>query len=209
MTQKKVLIIDYGMGNLQSVKNALEFLGYSATVSDCQDDIPHFDAYILPGVGAFGEAMENLRQRDLIDILSEGVLHEKKPFLGICLGMQLLAESSVEMCYSEGLNWIPGHVIKIEVEEGIRLPHVGWNAIEIVKPVPLFNRIDSYSSYYFDHSYQLICDNRYVIAKCQYGREIISAIQCDNIFATQFHPEKSQVKGLRLLRNFLNYVESS
>ncbi len=205
---KKIAIIDYGMGNVQSVANALEFLGYCPTVSDEHDLLKECDAYILPGVGAFAEAMNNLRQRDLIPLLHSRVIEQGKPILGICLGMQLFLESSEEMGLHEGLGWIEGRVVAMMPSELLRVPHVGWNNIRAQEGSPLFAGIHEGGHFYFDHSYHVVCDERYISAKCSYASyEVTAALQHKNIFATQFHPEKSQTKGLKLLRNFLNYVE--
>ena len=204
---KTVVIVNYGMGNLRSVSNALGVLGYSPLISDDAEVIADADAYIVPGVGAFGEAMRNLSGLDLIGPLREQVLENQKPFLGICLGMQLLAEDSDEMGFHKGLGWIEGHVTRITAD--VRVPHVGWNDVAVKNGQPLFLNIESEPNYYFDHTYKLDCDPGVVSATCVYGGELTAAVQKGNIFATQFHPEKSQVMGLRLLRNFLNFVESS
>lgn len=207
-SRKRVLVIDYGMGNLNSVVNALATLGYAARTSERKEDIANADAYVLPGVGAFGEAMKNLQRLDIVGLLAEQVLERRKPFLGICLGMQLMAEDSEELGFHKGLGWIRGHVLRIDQRDGIRLPHVGWNNVDVRGKQPLFENIATGSNYYFDHTYRLECDPSNVLATCRYGSDIVAAVRHENIFATQFHPEKSQVKGLKLLRNFLNYAEA-
>jgi|SRR3990167_7953834 len=204
----KILIIDYGMGNLRSVYNALKFLGAEPLVSDKSQDLHQADAYILPGVGAFGEAMKNLKQINIIDQLSQNVLQDKKTFLGICLGMQLIVEDSEEQGFHKGLGWIKGHVVKFEPKDHLRFPHVGWNNIDVKKTEPLYRDIQSGTHYYFDHNFHVVCDDENISATCKYGNEIVASIEKDNIFATQFHPEKSQVNGLKILRNFLNYVNT-
>lgn len=205
---KKIAIIDYGMGNVQSVANALELLGYTATITDDHEVLKVSDAYILPGVGAFAEAMNNLRERHLIPLLHTQVIESGKPILGICLGMQLFLQSSEEMGLHEGLGWIEGKVIAMTPDSTLRVPHVGWNDIVAQEDSPLFTGVNKDAHFYFDHSYHVVCEERYISAKCQYGLyELTAALQYKNLFATQFHPEKSQTKGLKLLRNFLNFVE--
>jgi glutamine amidotransferase len=207
---KKIAIIDYGMGNIQSVANALEFLGYSAIISDKQEILQQCDAYILPGVGAFYEAMHNLTQRNLITFLTTEVIEKHKPLLGICLGMQLLMESSQEMGFHTGLGWIKGEVIAIPADDSIRTPHVGWNNLYTTKTAQLFTDLGEDGHFYFDHSFYVQCDKQYISAYCEYGPlHLTAALQKDHIFATQFHPEKSQTKGLKLLRNYLNFVEET
>ncbi|HEY8164594.1 MAG TPA: imidazole glycerol phosphate synthase subunit HisH [Gemmatimonadaceae bacterium] len=204
----QIAIIDYGMGNLESVKNALHFLNYKPIVTSDKDAIASANAYILPGVGAFAMAMRNLKERGLIDVLGENVMTRKKPFLGICLGMQLIAESSSEMGLHPGLGWIKATVVQIEGGPDLKVPHVGWNDVRISKDGVLFKRLSPAPHFYFDHYYQFMCDASQIAATCDYGVPIIAAVEHDNICATQFHPEKSQTTGLRLLRNFLNFAES-
>lgn len=208
MRDNKILIIDYRVGNYQSVLNALKFLGCDCSISDKKSDILRARAYILPGVGAFGEAMKNLDELELIGLLGEQVVTEKKPILGICLGMQILANSSQEDGSRKGLGWIDGTVEALRKAKGIRIPHVGWNSLEILKKYPLFTKVEENANFYFDHSYRFVCDDKYVSAKCSHGYGFTAAVQKDNIFGVQFHPEKSQNNGLKLFRSFLNYVES-
>ena len=197
------------MGNLKSVQNALDYIDCSSVISSNKKDIVDADAYILPGVGAFGEAIHNLNKFGIIELLTEQVKIKKKPFLGICLGMQLISEDSEENGFHKGFGWINSHVIKIKVKADLKLPHVGWSNIDIIKRQPMFNNIDLNANYYFDHNYQFVCDDSYVLAKSKYDTEIIAAVRMENIFATQFHPEKSQINGLRFLRNYSNYIVSS
>ncbi len=202
-----VVIIDYGVGNTYSVANAIRFLGYNKIkVSDHQNDIRDADAIILPGVGAFDEAVRNLKSRMLHDILGENALVLKKPLLGICVGMQLLAEGSEENGWNEGLNWIPGKVKKLELDPSFAVPQVGWNNIVFSKQDPLFTRTPDQPNFYFDHSYHFETTNDHRIAWCDYGIEVTAAVQKDNIFGVQFHPEKSQTNGLKLFRGFLNSI---
>ncbi|MEK7613210.1 MAG: imidazole glycerol phosphate synthase subunit HisH [Patescibacteria group bacterium] len=205
-TPIQVLVIDYGVGNHGSVVNALKRLGIRYAVSARTEDIEKAPAYILPGVGAFAEAMHNLKRLGIIDVLREQVIEKKKPILGICLGMQILADDSSENGQHAGLGFIPGHVVRIENSKDIRVPHVGWNDLKIQKKDPLFLRLDKRMRFYFDHSYQFKTDATYVAATCEYGEMLTAAVQHKNIFGAQFHPEKSQVSGLRLLRAFFNYA---
>ncbi len=202
-----VVIVDYGVGNTYSVANAIGFLGYhKIKVSDQQKDIRDADAIILPGVGAFDEAVRNLKSRMLHEILGENVIIKKKPLLGICVGMQLLAEGSDENGWHEGLNWIPGKVRKLELDPSFAVPQVGWNNIVFSKTDPLFTRTSEQPNFYFDHSFHFETTNDFRIAWCDYGIEVTAAIQKDNIFGVQFHPEKSQTNGLKLFRGFLNSI---
>lgn len=205
---KKILIIDYGVGNFQSVANALRFLGYEYSVSDKPLDISKAQILILPGVGAFSEAMKNLQKRNLINILRDEVINKKKPILGICLGMQVLASDSEEFGLHKGLGLIEGHVVRFNDKKGFPLPHVGWNNIMIKKKEPLFERIHGEPNYYFDHSFHFTCDEKYVAAVCDYGTTFVAAVQKDNVFGTQFHPEKSQSAGLKLFRGFIESMKS-
>lgn len=202
---KKILIIDYKLGNHQSVANALDFLGYKFLISNSRSDIKNADAYILPGVGAFGEAIKNLKNLKIIEVLGHEVLRKKKPILGICLGMQIMAEDSEENGFFKGLGWIKGHVVKMQKKKGIRVPHVGWNNVKVVLKKPLFSRVTGDANYYFDHSYHVICDKKNVAGTVLYGYKMTAAITNNNIFGVQFHPEKSQVNGLRLYKGFFNY----
>lgn len=208
MSGKKIVIIDYDMGNIESIKNALSFLGYEAILSREHEDLNNADGYILPGVGAFGIAMQTINKYNLITILEENVLIKKKPIFGICLGMQLLAKSSKEMGYFEGLGWIDATIEPMPASSKLHVPHVGWNSIEVVYKQPLFNNIASDTHFYFDHSFHMVCkDISLQNSVTLYGDLITASVQKENIFATQFHPEKSQTAGLKLLRNFLNFVE--
>ena len=202
----KIVIVNYGMGNLLSVANALSYLNAEFAVSSDLEVINEADAYILPGVGSFSKAIENLNSSGIADVLKTNVIKSKKPFMGICLGMQMLAKDSEEGGYHAGLGWIEGNVTKIKSRDNLRLPHVGWNNVEFIRETPFLNRIENHSDYYFDHLYRLTCNPKYILASCDYGEKIVAAIQWENIFAVQFHPEKSQVNGLKLIRNFLNII---
>ena len=206
----KVGIINYDMGNIQSVANALSFLGHTPIISDNPHVLMEADAYILPGVGAFGEAIKNLNNRGLIEFLNTEVLINKKPILGICLGMQLMTNSSLELGKYKGFGWIDAEVVPIPKNKNICVPHVGWNNIHIKIKEPLFSHIKQESHFYFDHSFYVSSyDTDSVTATCNNGVEMCISLRKDNIFATQFHPEKSQTNGLKVLRNFLNYSEAS
>lgn len=205
---KKIMVVDYGMGNLKSVLNALTYVGAEAFISQNKGDVAMADAFVLPGVGAFGEAMENLQRLDLQAPLRDAVVDRKKPLLGICLGMQLLAASSEEKGRHRGLGWIPGEVVRLSPGAGLRLPHVGWNSIEVLRPNELLPRADQEVDYYFVHSYHVRTAADVVVATCRYGETFAAALRTDNIFAVQFHPEKSQWSGLQLLRGFAAAVQA-
>jgi glutamine amidotransferase len=201
-----IVVIDYGVGNTHSVVNAVEFLGYKVQVSNQESKIKQADALILPGVGAFEYAINQLKGYHLQNILSEQVLTNKKPILGICLGMQLMATLSEENGTFEGLNWIEGKVIKLDLPKGYHVPHVGWNGVKHPKDNALYQRLDTEPNFYFDHSYYYETDSQFVTGACDYGKAITASIQKDNIFGVQFHPEKSQSNGLKLLRNFFKMI---
>lgn len=203
----QIAIIDYGMGNLASVRNALAHLGVSAVLTDDAAVVAQADALILPGVGAFGQAMANLRARHLVDVLTRQVMERRIPFLGICLGMQLLASSSGEHGEHRGLDWVPGRVEKLDVA-GLRLPHIGWNDLTVRVTDPLFQGLSGDRNFYFVHTYALRCAESCVLATCEYGTPFVAAIRQDNILATQFHPEKSHHNGLLVLKNFVVWAQA-
>ena len=204
--KKEILIIDYKVGNHQSVENALTFLGYDFLVSDKKEDIRRANVLILPGVGAFGEAMANLKQLGILETLSKEVLVKKKPILGICLGMQIMADYSEENGRHEGLGFIEGGFVKLEAKNGLRVPHVGWNNMKIIKKAPLFSKVEKNASFYFDHSYHFKGKKEHVSAVCGYGADVVAAFQKEHIFGVQFHPEKSQNNGLKLFRSFFDHL---
>ncbi len=206
MKQKRVMIINYGMGNIQSVLNTLMALDCASVVSSLQEELSSADAFILPGIGAFGEGMRNLKNLGLIEPLRKEVFEKKKPLLGICLGMQLMADDSEEEGSSHGLGWVSGHVRKLQAKNGLRVPHMGWNTIRILKERPLFRNMEGDPTFYFAHSYNFLCEEPYVSAWCDYGEGIVSAIQKELIFGVQFHPEKSSHHGLQFLRNFIEIL---
>lgn len=198
-----ISIVNYGLGNIGSVCNAVNALGYSVKVCNKPSEIRKTTWIILPGVGAFGRAMATLEREGWVEELGEQVLHQKKPFLGICLGMQLLASQSEEYGNHKGLNWIPGKVTRFQ-ENNLPVPHVGWNDIEIAKPGVLFRDLPKSVTPYFVHSFCFFPEDAGVItASCQYGEKFVASLEKDNIVATQFHPERSQSIGLKVLSNFL------
>lgn len=206
---QNITVVDYGMGNLQSVANAFAFLGAKVQITDNPELVANADAIVLPGVGAFGKAMSNLHSSGLVEALNHAVIARKKPFLGICLGMQLIAEESDELGKNRGLGWVPGHVRLIKTSGNLRVPHVGWNNVSVKIREPLFAEVPDDANFYFVHSLHFECPAQYASLTCDYGITIVAAIQKENIFATQFHPEKSQHHGLRILRNFVRHLNST
>ncbi len=206
-----LIIIDYGMGNLRSVANAFEAIGCAVMISNTPADLRIADGIVLPGVGAFGDGMKNLQSAGWIDSLEEEVRQKRKPFLGICLGMQLLAATGTEHGDHNGLNWIPGIVKKIlGKEHKIRVPHIGWNDVSFIKKEGLYKNMGDSQTFYFVHSYMLVPENPAIVSGvCSYGVDFAASVETDNIFATQFHPEKSHKAGLAVLKNFLNQVGRS
>jgi glutamine amidotransferase len=205
MNKLNVCIIDYGVGNVHSVANAISFLGYKVIISSDFTIIKKSDALILPGVGAFEAAVNNLKNADLKSLLDEQVLALKKPILGICVGMQMMASISEENGIHQGLNWIKGRVVRLQSNNNYPVPHVGWNTISPFIKKPLFIKADENSHFYFDHSYHFIPeDSSHLTAIVNYGGQITAAVQSENIFGVQFHPEKSQSNGLKLFRSFMN-----
>lgn len=203
-SKQKIVVIDYGMGNLRSVAKILARLNVVPIITDSKEDVMSADKIILPGVGAFPKAMENLQDLGLIDTLATVVNDRKRPFLGICLGMQLLANESNEGEITEGLGWIDARVKRFNRMNGLRIPHMGWNSIEMVKETPLFRDLRGRPTFYFTHSYNMQCsDDDCVVGTCEYGEKFVAVVQKGNIFGTQFHPEKSQVHGRIMLENFL------
>ena len=198
-----IAIIDYNMGNVGSVKNAVETLGFEVVVTRDEMEIARASHIILPGVGSFGSGMENLRKFGLTEILTREVREGKKPFLGLCLGMQLLADAGEEGGEFAGLGFISGRARKFSDRAGLKIPHMGWNDVSPREGARLFAGIKR-PIFYFVHSYYLAAQNaRVVAAECEYGEKFAAAIEDGNIFGVQFHPEKSGAAGLKLLENFL------
>ncbi len=196
-----IAIIDYGAGNLLSVEKALRYIGCDCIVTADAAQLAAADAAILPGVGAFGDAMKNLRERGLEQPIRD-FIDSGKPFLGICLGLQILFESSEESPGVQGLGILQGKICRLPDRPGLKVPHMGWNSLQIKKPGGLFRGIRPEPYVYFVHSYYLQAEEDIVTAGAQYGVEIHAAVQKGNLFACQFHPEKSGELGLSLLRNF-------
>lgn len=202
-----IAIIDYGMGNLRSVQKGFEKIGTEAIVTDDPQVVLQADRIVLPGVGAFRDCMHNLEQGGFVEPILK-VISEGRPFLGICVGMQLLFTDSVEFGLYNGLNVIPGHVLRfpdqmIVAGEKLKVPQMGWNQLSIKRRPPVLNGVEDGSNVYFVHSYYAKPDDGVVIATTtDYGIEFCSSIWKDNVVATQFHPEKSQAIGLQILKNF-------
>lgn len=202
--QFMIAIVDYGMGNLRSVKKAFENLGFSTNVTRNPDEILSSDGLVLPGVGAFGDCMKNLEEYNLVKPI-KNFIKNGKPFLGICLGLQLLFEKSEESQGIRGLGILKGNVVRFprSGDGKLKIPHMGWNQVEVQKELSILKGIPQGSWFYFVHSYFPEPEDKNVGAlKSHYGIEFTSAVQKENIFACQFHPEKSSTQGLRILENF-------
>ncbi|OGG87253.1 imidazole glycerol phosphate synthase, glutamine amidotransferase subunit [Candidatus Kuenenbacteria bacterium RIFCSPHIGHO2_02_FULL_39_13] len=199
---KKICILDYGSGNVKSVFNIVGSIVQNTVISNKADDIRTASHIILPGVGSFGAAMEKIRHKIPLDILTKEVLSKKKPFLGICVGMQVLAAKGFEFGDHPGLGWISGVVDKLDSGQ-LPLPHIGWNNIDIINSHPLLQGLNNNQDFYFVHSYVFQTSNQEnIIATTQYGQRFNSIISKENISGVQFHPEKSQKAGKLLLSNF-------
>lgn len=197
-----ITIIDLDMGNSRSIYNMLYRLGFKSEITREKNKIRQSSKIILPGVGSFDKAIENLDKFELKEILSQKALVEKIPFLGICLGMQMLTNSSEEGNLP-GLGWIEGHAIKFKANNEIKVPHMGWNYVEIFNHGELTNNLNESSRFYFVHSYYVrVKDERHSIMKTNYSTQFDSGIQKDNIYGVQFHPEKSHKFGMKILKNF-------
>lgn len=193
-------IVDYGVGNLRSVEKGFEKVGVSARICARPEELDDYDGLVLPGVGAFGDAMENLKGLGMADALI-AYIDSGRQLLGICLGMQLLLTYSEEHGRSEGLGVIPGSVVRLPGE--VKVPHMGWNVMNVSKDVPLFEGVDSGSRFYFVHSFYCLPDEaEWTVGVTPYGVEFSSAMGRENVWGVQFHPEKSSLLGLEILRNF-------
>lgn len=198
-----IAIIDYDAGNVKSVEKALQYLGEEARVTRDAEIILHAEKIILPGVGAFGDAMNRLHQYGLVPVIRQAV-EKNVPFLGICLGLQLMFEGSEESPGVEGLGLLKGRILRIPEGKGIKVPHIGWNSLSYPNPGRLFRGIPENSYVYFVHSYYLAAqDESIVTATTWYGTDIHASVEKGNLFACQFHPEKSSDTGLAILRNFI------
>jgi glutamine amidotransferase len=198
-----IAVIDYGMGNLRSVAKALEHVGADVAVTDDAEVIGNAEGVVLPGVGAFGRCMQNLLVAGLVPAVRDAV-KSGRPFLGICVGMQILFEQSEEFGPVAGLGVLPGKVLRFRPEEHeFKVPHMGWNSLDIVRRSPHLRGVADGASAYFVHSYYVECDTETLGATTTgYGRSFVSSVWQNNVFATQFHPEKSQALGLKILENF-------
>ncbi|MCI8381968.1 MAG: imidazole glycerol phosphate synthase subunit HisH [Lachnospiraceae bacterium] len=199
-----IAVIDYDAGNIKSVQKALEFLGKQAVVTRDRNEILTAERVILPGVGNFGDAMAKLKNFGLVSVLEE-VAKQGTPFLGICLGLQLLFEESEESPGVKGLGLLPGRIVRIPKETGLKIPQIGWNALKYPSKGRLFEKVPEGAYVYFVHSYYLQAQEKETVkATVEYGVTVEASVEKDNIFACQFHPEKSSEAGLQILRNFMN-----
>ena len=197
-----IAILDYDAGNIRSVEKALQHLGEETILTHDFREIQKADKVILPGVGAFGDAMEHLKHYELDRAIKE-VIAMDKPFLGICLGLQLLFESSDETPGVEGLGILKGNILRIPEEDGLKIPHIGWNSLEFPRVGRLFQDLPAYPYVYFVHSYYLQAQEPQIVtATCEYGVQIHASVEKNQVFACQFHPEKSGEVGLKILKNF-------
>ncbi|MDD5593357.1 MAG: imidazole glycerol phosphate synthase subunit HisH [Candidatus Margulisbacteria bacterium] len=199
-----IVVIDYGMGNLHSVSKALETAGAEVLVSSDPRDLAAAERIVLPGVGSFAQGIKHLNESGFAEQLTKEVMDKGKPFLGICLGMHLAAAFGEEGGGNRGLGWIEGEVIQFKAA-GIKVPHMGWDDVKFVNGSPLFSGLKSPGTLYFVHSYHFVPkDEKVVAGVCDYGGDFVAAIRRDNIHLVQFHPEKSQQSGLRILENFIS-----
>ncbi|PRX29896.1 glutamine amidotransferase [Orenia metallireducens] len=202
-----IAIIDYGMGNLRSVQKSFEKVGYQAKITDKKEELLDAVGVVLPGVGAFKDAMKNLQELDLIDTIYQ-VVEEGKPFLGICLGFQLLFSESDEFGHTKGLDIVSGSVKKFPDTLGLKIPHMGWNQLNLKQDNRIYDGLADGEFQYFVHSYYVETEDEEVIgATSDYGIEFVASIAKDNVYGAQFHPEKSSDKGLQILKNFGKIVE--
>jgi len=202
----KIVIIDYGMGNLRNVQKGFERIGFEAKITRSKLEMERASAIVLPGVGAFKDCMENLEKYRLVDHLLRSI-KKGKPYLGICLGLQILFSQSEEFGSQKGLDVIQGKVVRFKPDRNLKVPHMGWNTIEIEKEGSMFQGITNGDYFYFVHSYYVVPDNtKWVSSFTTYEQPFASSIWKENVFATQFHPEKSQQKELKILENFARSI---
>lgn len=203
MNNKSICLLDYGSGNVKSVYNILDFLGYNVKITNSSDDIKNSTHIILPGVGAFGASMKKIMDTIPFDVLENEVLYNGKPFLGICVGMQVLADKGFEFGKHKGFGWIPGTVDKID-SKGLPSLHIGWNNIEVKRENPILKGLKDNKDFYFVHSYVFDAqDKECIVAQTEYGSVFNSIVSKDNILGIQFHPEKSQKAGQLIFKNFI------
>lgn len=203
-----VAIVDYGMGNVRSVSNAVDYCGCDAEITADPQTLADASHIILPGVGAFGDAVANLRGRGLVETLEREVLERGKPFLGVCVGMQILARQGQEHGTHDGLGWLPADVVRLTpASTACKIPHMGWNEVALRGTHPVFAGLQgSALTFYFVHSFHMVCDDLdLVLGTVDHGGAVTAAVARDNIVATQFHPEKSQDNGIELFTNFLRW----
>lgn len=204
-----IAIIDYQMGNLRSVQKAFERVGFEATITDRPGDLEQASAVVLPGVGAFRDAIAQIRSRDLVEPIKD-VIDSGKPFLGICLGLQMLFDVSYEDGTYEGLGILPGEVVRFKLPPEYKVPHMGWNEVSFRHRPPIFAGIEEGSHFYFVHSYYVVPKESDIIAiEANYPEPFCAAVWKDNLVATQFHPEKSQADGLQVLKNFAELTQAN
>lgn len=202
-----ICIIDYGAGNIESVRKAFEFIGAECVLSDDPKVLESADAAVLPGVGSFGDAMDNIRSRKLEEPIKK-FISSGKPFLGICLGLQILFEGSEESPEATGLSVLKGKIVRIPNGEGLKIPHMGWNSLSLKNQSKLFEGLRENRYVYFVHSYYLRAEEDIVTSTTEYGVTIHASVQKDNLMACQFHPEKSGETGLEILRNFVALIKA-
>ena len=202
-----IAIVDYGMGNVRSLRNAFEYLGEDVIVTSDAAELDAADRVVLPGVGAFGDAMVAIRERGLEPVLNRQALELKKPVLGICLGMQLFAKTSIEHGEHRGLGWIDADIRRLDVPAPLKVPHVGWNDLHFSATDWLFDGIrPGQANFYFVHSFHMVChDATDRIATTDYGSDVTAVVRRGNLIAAQFHPEKSQDNGLKMLGNWVRW----
>ena len=203
MSYIKICILDYGSGNVGSISNLLKYLKYDSVISNNIEEIKNASHVILPGVGSFGSSMSKINEKIPINILKHEIVQKGKPFLGICVGMQVLTESGFENGNYKGLGWIKGTVRKLEAKN-LPLPHIGWNSIRVSVNNLLTKNLEDIDDFYFVHSYHCEIDNKYIISNTTYGQTFCSMLNYNNIYGVQFHPEKSQKAGLKIIKNFIN-----
>jgi len=202
-----IVIVDYQMGNLRSVQKSFEINGCNAIISNDQDVIKNADKIVLPGVGSFKDGMQHLKNLNLIDVLHQEVVQNKKPFLGICLGMHLIANKGYENGDTHGLSWVDAEVVRFDLKseyKNLNIPHVGWNEVSYKNYNNLYDGVKDSQNFYFVHSYHFKVSENVISSTTNYGIDFVSSIQKDNIYAFQFHPEKSQISGLKIINNFIN-----
>tara|TARA_Y100000996_G_scaffold392385_1_gene355109 strand:- start:358 stop:978 length:621 start_codon:yes stop_codon:yes gene_type:complete len=206
MNNKKICILDYGSGNVKSVENLIKFLGIDVKISNKPEDISDSTHLIMPGVGSYRGAMEKINKNVPLEFLSNEVLNNNKPFMGICVGMQILSEVGFEDEKCLGLGWVDGEVKKLDANR-LSLPHIGWNNCEIIKNDEIFNNLEDINDFYFLHSYVFnVKNSSYILAETIYGSKFCSVLKKNNIYGIQFHPEKSQKAGMLLLKNFIQIL---